>query len=185
CRAKRYAARCRRPNCQSTADQSKALDHIRSAALDASESLAAACPKDASATIHERLESLSRALDAMAASLAALRPAFATFYGLLDDEQKARLAALTAPKEAESQSEEASRSRQSQDIGQRRGSSDADLYCQQWIAYLKKWPIKRIEERGSLSDDQHASLYELTAAIYRASGKLRTTCNADDRFTPP
>ena len=35
-----------------------------------------------------------------------------------------------------------------------------------------------------MSDDQHATLYELTAAIYRAAGKLRTMCN-DDRFTPP
>ena len=33
----------------------------------------------------------------MAASLAALRPAFATFYDLLNDEQKARLVAKTYP----------------------------------------------------------------------------------------
>jgi len=30
-----------------------------------------------------------------------------------------------------------------------------------------------------------ATLYELSAAIYRAAGKLKTTCDADDRFTPP
>jgi hypothetical protein len=168
-----------------TADQSEALDHIRNVSFDASESLAAASPKNASASIHERLESLSRALDAMAASLAALRPAFATFYGLLNDEQKARLAAMTSPRDAQIQSEEASRSRQTQDVAQIRGSSGGDLYCQQWVTYLKKWPIRQIEERGSLSDDQHAALYELTAAIYRAAGKLRAKCDADDRFTPP
>ena len=50
---------------------------------------------------------------------------------------------------------------------------------------MKTWPIRQIEERASLSDDQHATLYELTAAIYRAAGKLTPMCNADDRFTPP
>ena len=38
---------------------------------------------------------------------------------------------------------------------------------------------------ASLSDEQRATLYELTAAIYRAAGRLGTSCNADDRFTPP
>jgi hypothetical protein len=51
--------------------------------------------------------------------------------------------------------------------------------------YLKSWPVRQIEDRASLSDDQRATLYELTAAIYRAAGKLKTACDADDRFTPP
>ena len=168
-----------------TSDQREALDHIRSVALDASESLAAACPKNASVSIHERLKTLSHTLDAMAASLATLRPAFATFYGLLNDEQKARLVAMTPPREASTQSEEASRSRQTQDVAQRHGGSDGDLYCQQWVTYLKRWPIRQIEDRGHLSDDQRANLYDLTAAIYREAGRLGTVCHADDRFTPP
>jgi hypothetical protein len=168
-----------------TQDQGEALDHIRSVALGASESLAAACPKSASTSIHQRLATLSHTLDAMAASLGTLRPAFATFYGLLNDEQKARLVAMTPPRDAQTQSEEASRSRQSQDVAQRRGSSDGDLYCQQWITYLKSWPIRQIEDRGHLSDDQRANLYDLTAAIYREAARLGTVCHADDRFTPP
>ena len=88
-----------------TSHQREALDHIRSVALDASKSLAAACPKNASVSIHERLDTLSRTLDAMAASLATLRPAFATFYGLLNDEQKARLVAMTVPSDASTQSD--------------------------------------------------------------------------------
>ena len=50
---------------------------------------------------------------------------------------------------------------------------------------LRSWPVRQIEDGTSLSDEQHATLYELTAAIYRASGRLGTSCNADDRFTPP
>jgi hypothetical protein len=37
---------------------------------------------------------LSHTLEAMAASLGVLRPTFTTFYGLLNDEQKARLVAM-------------------------------------------------------------------------------------------
>jgi LTXXQ motif family protein len=92
---------------------------------------------------------------------------------------------MTSPRDAQAQSEEKSRSRQSQDVAQRRGSSDGDFYCQEWVTYLKGWPIRQIEDRGHLSDDQRANLYDLTAAIYRAAGKVGTACHADDRFTPP
>ena len=60
-----------------TEQQRDALEQIRSAALNESESLAAACPKNVSGSFHERLDTLSSTLSAMAASLAALRPTFA------------------------------------------------------------------------------------------------------------
>ena len=165
-----------------TERQRDALEQIRSAALSSSEALAAACPKNLSASVHERLDTLSHTLDAMAVSLATLRPAFATFYGLLSDEQKARLVAMMLSKDPDAQSEEKSRSHQdaTRQIGGSRGVSN----CQQWVAYLKSWPIRQIEDRASLSDDQRATLYELTGGIYRAAGKLKATCLADDRFTP-
>jgi LTXXQ motif family protein len=164
-----------------TEQQRDALEQIRNVALNASEALAPACPKDLPGSVPERLEVLSRALGAMAASLATLRPTFATFYGLLSDEQKARLVAKTASSDAQSRSDEKSRSHISRDVANRH----SDSYCQQWVLYLKSWPIRQIDDRASLSDDQRATLYELTAAIYRAAGKLTTKCDADDRFTPP
>jgi len=166
-----------------TEPQRDALEQIRSAALNASEALAAACPKNVPASIHERLDNLSRTLDAMAASLATLRPTFAAFYGLLSDEQKARLVAMMLSKDTEPQSEEKSRSHQ--DVARQLGGYRGDTNCLQWVAYLKSWPLRQIEDRASLSDDQHATVYELTAAIYRAAGRLKATCHADDRFTPP
>ena len=164
-----------------TEQQRDALEQIRSAALNGSESLAAACPKNVSGSVHERLDTLSRSLGAMAASLAALRPAFVTFYDLLNDEQKARLVAKTISTDAQPRSAEKSRSNQSQDVANRH----SDSYCQQWVLYLKSWPIRQIDDRSSLPEDQRAILYELTAAIYRATGKLKTVCSGDDRFTPP
>jgi hypothetical protein len=44
-------------------------------------------------------------------------------------------------------------------------------------------PVAQVERAISLSDDQHANLYDLSAAIYRAAGSLATACPAEDRFT--
>ena len=92
---------------------------------------------------------------------------------------------MTSSRDAQAQSEEASHSRQSRDVAQRRGGSDGDLYCQQSVACLKRWPVRQIEDRGHLSDDQPPNLYNLTAVIFREAGRLGTVCHADDRFTPP
>ena len=121
----------------STSDQREAFDHIRGVAVDALDRSQPHAKNRAS--WHSRASgSFSRTLDAMAASLATLRLAFATFYGLLNDEQKARLVAMTRSRDAP-QSDEASRSRTSQDVTQRRGGSDGDLYCQQWTTHLTKY----------------------------------------------
>ena len=69
----------------------------------------------------------------MATSLATLRPTFATFYGLLSDEQKARLVAKTASTDTQPRSDEKLGSHQSQELASRHG----DSYCQQWVLYLK------------------------------------------------
>ena len=111
----------------------------------------------------------------MAGSLGALRPTFTTFYGLLDDEQKARLVAMGMSNDASGK----------QDVASKRSGSKQDSLCQQWVINLRSWPVRQIENGTSLSDEQHATLYELTAAIYRAAGRLGTSCNADERFTPP
>ena len=118
---------------------------------------------------------MSHTLEAMAGSLAALRPTFTTFYGLLDDEQKARLVAMGMSNDASGK----------QDVASKRSGSKRDSLCQQWVINLRSWPVRQIEDGTSLSDQQHATLHELTAAIYRAAGRLGTSCNADDRFTPP
>ena len=63
-------------------------------ALNSAETLATTCPKKLPEGLTERLAILSYTLEAMARSLGALRPTFTTFYGLLDDKQKARLVAM-------------------------------------------------------------------------------------------
>ena len=79
---------------QANDEQRTALEQVRSTANDAAETLSAACPKDVHEELGPRLDHLGRGLNAIAASLAALRPALVTFYDALNDEQKARLVAI-------------------------------------------------------------------------------------------
>jgi hypothetical protein len=49
---------------------------------------------------------------------------------------------------------------------------------------LKSWPLNRIEGELELSDEQHAALYTLMAAIYRVAAGLATSCDEEEALTP-
>ena len=68
-----------------------ALEGLRERAKKAAERLAADCPQDVPAALSARLEAVEQGIDAALAAFDAVEPALATFYGALDDEQKARL----------------------------------------------------------------------------------------------
>jgi LTXXQ motif family protein len=165
-------------------NQRNALEQIRSIVGTAADTLSVACPKDIPAPLSERLDTLGVALDAIAASLATLRPAFATFYETLDDEQKARLAVIDLSRRTQSGGVRGARA--AANVPDLSGSSDAeqDPVCRRWVAILRGWPAGRLETSMSLSDEQHAALYDLSAAIYRAVGNLVTACPAEGRLTP-
>ena len=90
-------------------DQRQALEQIQSVALNGAKTLTTTCPKKLPEDLTERLAILSHTLEAMAGSLAALRPTFTTFYGLLDDEQKARLVAMGMSNDASGKQDVASK----------------------------------------------------------------------------
>ena len=68
-----------------------ALAALRERAKKAAEQLAADCPQDVPAAPAARLEAVEQGIDAALAAFDTVEPALATFYGTLDDEQKARL----------------------------------------------------------------------------------------------
>ena len=68
-----------------------ALAALRDSAKKAAERLAADCPQEVPAAPAARLEAVERGIDAALAAFDTVEPALATFYGTLDDEQKARL----------------------------------------------------------------------------------------------
>src|SRR5262245_6552650 len=85
-----------------------ALAGLRDRAKKAAERLAADCPQDVPAAPAARLEAVEQGIDAALAAFDTVEPALATFYGTLNDEQKARLyrdmaapAASNAPQAAE------------------------------------------------------------------------------------
>src|SRR5262249_31307296 len=68
-----------------------ALAALRERAKTAAERLAADCPQDVPAAPAARLEAVEQGIDAALKAFDTVEPALATFYGTLDDEQKARL----------------------------------------------------------------------------------------------
>lgn len=71
-------------------DQRRALEQLASESAETARTLTTTCPKELSANLDGRFNTFSHTLSGMAASLMTLRPMFATYYGSLDDEQKAR-----------------------------------------------------------------------------------------------
>ena len=71
--------------------QRNALAALRDSAKAAAERLAADCPQDVPAAPSARLEAVEQGIDATLAAFDQVQPALTTFYGALDDEQKARL----------------------------------------------------------------------------------------------
>jgi hypothetical protein len=114
-----------------------------------------------------------------------LRPAFASFFALLDDEQKARLAVSFAPN-AEASSDSKPDRRVAPVAGGPGNLIDAEPgpACRQWVGALRTWPVRQIESAIPLTDEQHAALYDVTAAIYRAAAAVASTCPAETWFTP-
>ena len=71
--------------------QRRALQALRDAAKEAAERLASDCPQQVPAALSARLEAVEQGIDVALAAFATLQPAMQSFYGALDDEQKARL----------------------------------------------------------------------------------------------
>jgi hypothetical protein len=68
-----------------------ALEGLRGSAKKAAQRLAADCPQDVPAAPAARLEAVEQGIDAALVAFDTVEPALATFYGTLNDEQKARL----------------------------------------------------------------------------------------------
>lgn len=170
--------------------QRAALEQIRAAATDAANKLNATCPKDVPAALTDRLDTMRASLDAIKAALVPLRPVFVGAYAVLNDEQKARLVALTmSQRSAPSQQAAPAAAQAEQGTGAANAAPEREaqpvlLGCRQWPTMLKTWPLNRIESDLALSDDQHAALYAMMAAIYRAAGGVAASCHNEMALTP-
>ena len=149
--------------------QRTALDDLANASVKAAQDIKAACPTQISLTAPARLAAMQQRIEAMIAAVGTVQPPLDTFYGLLNDEQKARLNAL---------------GQRSKSAAQNTGGSLAQS-CGATQAGVTDWPAAEIDARLHPTDAQRASLTALQDANARAKTLLKTGCQADDALTPP
>ena len=149
---------------QPTEAQFAALDELGNASITAAQNIRAACPMQIVLTAPGRLAAMQQRIEAMIAAIATVQPPLEKFYGLLNDEQKARLNAL-----AEDQRKAA--------INQRKGADCSRLRRRAACSALQ-WPASEIETRLHPNDAQRASLTALQDASAEAAETLRAACQA-------
>ena len=191
----------------------EALAALRERAKTAAERLAADCPQDVPAAPAARLEAVEQGIDAALAAFDAVEPALATFYGTLDDEQKARLyrdmAAPAAPaaretagrREAQEERRErrdyssrrdrwrsyaAARAAAARDPTPRQAAAPpwSGAMCEELAGVLRGWPVREIERDVRLSSPQRVAFYELVTASLKAADTLGGACPAETALTP-
>src|SRR5262249_40800510 len=152
--------------------QRNALAALRERAKTVAERLAADCPQDVPAAPAARLEAVEQGIDATLAVFDQVQPALQSFYGALDDEQKARLyrdmmaAPAATARETTPRHEAQDARRESREYGSRRHRWRAyaaareaparetaprqaapawSAMCDEFAAVLRNWPVREIE----------------------------------------
>lgn len=150
--------------------QRAALDDLAAASLKASQDIKAACPANIALTASARLAAMQTRIEAMVAAIAAIQPPLEKFYGLLTDDQKAKLTALGEEK----------RTSQAANTG---GSLAPT--CGSGQSTATGWPTAEIEQTVHPTDAQRAKLTALEAATAKAADLLKSACPTGSPLTPP
>ena len=156
---------------QPTEAQGAALDELGNASIAAAQNIRAACPTQVVLTAPGRLAAMQQRIEAMATAVTTVRPPLEKFYGLLNDEQKARLNALAEDqRKAAAQTTDRRRLRKAVARPSR-----------------PRWSGRPARSRRRLHPDetQRAKLGALRNASAEAAEILKAACQADDAMTPP
>src|SRR5215470_5710142 len=147
-----------------------ALAALRESAKTAAERLAADCPQDVPAAPAARLEAVEQGIDAALAAFDTVEPALATFYGTLDDEQKARLYRdMAAP--AAANARETTPRREAQE--ERRERRDYSSRRERWRSYAAAREAAAREPTPSQARSQAAAPPWSGAMCEELAGVLR------------
>ena len=153
--------------------QRSALDDLANASVKAAQTIKAACPTKIVLTALGRLAGMQSRLEAMIAAVGIVRPPLDHFYGLLNDEQKARLDALGQDQREERRG------------GQSALNAGGSQSCGSAQSGATDWPTAQIEQRLHPTEAQRASLTALERASGRAAEMLKAACASDTALTPP
>lgn len=157
---------------QPTEPQLAALSELGQASLTAAQNIRIACPSQAMLTAPGRLAAMQQRIEAMISATALIRPRLERFYGLLDDEQKARLNGL-----AESQRKSAVASAD---------SASPSQGCSTPGPAALQWPTSEIEARIHPNDTQKVALQVLQDTSARVAEELKAACQTGGPLlTPP
>ena len=156
---------------QPTEAQRNALDDLANASLKAAQDIKAACPTDISLTAPARLAAMQQRIEAMNAAVATVQPPLEKFYGLLSDEQKARLSALGKDRRQSPAAEKIAGL-----LAQNCGAAQPGV---------TEWPTAEIDRAVRPTEAQRASLAALQNASAKAADMLKAACLTDNPLTPP
>jgi LTXXQ motif family protein len=152
-------------------EQRTALDALANASTKAAQDIAAACPTSPALTAPGRLEAMEKRLEAIAAATQAIKEPLDRLYGLLSDEQKARLTAL-------------GQDQRQQQSAAPDANKDAHTLCSAQPDFTQ-WPADQIEQKLHPTEAQKMSLGALQEAANKASETLKASCEPGDALTPP
>ena len=154
-----------------TSDQQKLLDDLKAASARAVKLLQTACPATQPSTPPGRLDAIAARLNVMLQALDTVRPALATFYDSLSDEQKARFNAIG----------------QQQDATAANGAtakSETRVCSDQAPGGLTAEGIDRIKQEVRPNNRQGANLDALRDAATKAVEEMRAACPSQTPITP-
>ena len=149
-------------------EQAAALDDLATASQKAAETIRNSCPKDLALTAPSRLAAMQQRVAAMRDGVSAVKPALDKFYGLLSDDQKAKITGLAAEQRAAQREDNASS-----------GS------CSAAQPGATEWPSDLIESNVKPTDAQRASLTALQDAATKAADILKSSCAPTENTSPP
>ncbi|WFU16587.1 Spy/CpxP family protein refolding chaperone [Bradyrhizobium sp. CB3481] len=152
-----------------TEAQRAALDDLANASVTSAQKIKAACPSSIALTASGRLASMQQRIEAMIAGVATVQPPLEKLYGLLNDEQKARLNAVAEDQERKTE---------------RRRSRSLAPPCDVTQSSSLRWPTEEIETRLRPADTQRAKLTALQDASTKAADMLATSCRPEEAATP-
>jgi len=149
--------------------QRAALEELANASARAAQVIKAACPADVALTAPGRVDAMLKRLEALDRAVQIVEPPLTRFYGLLNDEQKARLSAL-----------DQNVSRNNNDItgsvGQNCGGSQPGV---------TDWPTAEIERVVHPTGAQQSRLDALKQAADQTADHLSASCPSSAPLTPP
>ena len=156
---------------QPTEAQRAALDDLSNASVSAAQIIRASCPSQTALTAPGRLAVMQQRIEAMTKAVATVQPPLEKFYGLLDDEQKARLNALSED--------------QRKQLAANNAKEAPPQGCGAAQSAALQWPQSEIEARLQPNDTQRAALKALQDASNHAADTLKSACQPEDALTPP